>query len=273
MRLISYSYYAKYAQSKNYTLFRHIDMNVMIYLNDDHDDNIIQDSISLDDEEIDECTIIVSRFHKNIRNWWHKIENRERILNNHVTDLNKIWLKEDADLYEDFVFVSCSRDVVRITFSKISHDSIAHSNQNIRKTMLSWYVDVDENELIVNNEKSNQWLDLIKSHLTHETFKLTSFDLKNRYDVISYRFSPSTQLNSQSSMTNAIVCKIIWKNLMILTQAAMLFERNRERIQEIILTHRFETLKAFKIAFQDVRLIEKLLYENSAYFSKFDDES
>lgn len=39
------------------TLFRHIDMNVLIYLESDHGANIIQGSVSLDNEASDGCMV------------------------------------------------------------------------------------------------------------------------------------------------------------------------------------------------------------------------
>ena len=48
--LISYPYYVKYVTGDNATFSRHIDLNVRHYLEDDHGDNIIQESVLLNDE-------------------------------------------------------------------------------------------------------------------------------------------------------------------------------------------------------------------------------
>ena len=68
IRLINYSYYAKYVQLENSTFFCHIDMNVKKYLQIEHDDNIIQEFVSLNDEIEKSCTKIVLEFHKHIKN-------------------------------------------------------------------------------------------------------------------------------------------------------------------------------------------------------------
>lgn len=50
-RLVRYPYYTKYATAGDNTYFRHIDMNVPDFLRDGHGGNIIQGSVSFDDEE------------------------------------------------------------------------------------------------------------------------------------------------------------------------------------------------------------------------------
>ena len=66
VRLISYPYYTKYAIEGDNTYFRHIDMNIPRYLADGHGGNIIQGSVSLDDESEKACTMIVPEFHHKI---------------------------------------------------------------------------------------------------------------------------------------------------------------------------------------------------------------
>ncbi len=45
-------------------------MNILKYIKSDHEANIIQDSVSLDDKNIHECTKFVSDFHNHIIDWW-----------------------------------------------------------------------------------------------------------------------------------------------------------------------------------------------------------
>jgi hypothetical protein len=103
-------------RSDDYTFFRHIDMNVSNYFRNDYDDNIIQESVSLDDENLRNCTKIVSEFYQKIRDWWVKMKSREHVLNDHVTKLTKIWLSENEAKFENFVLVLCYRENVRIKF-------------------------------------------------------------------------------------------------------------------------------------------------------------
>ena len=48
--------------------FRHININMSKYLKDEHKNNIIQEFILLNDENVHDCTEIMSEFHKHIEN-------------------------------------------------------------------------------------------------------------------------------------------------------------------------------------------------------------
>ena len=70
-RLVSYPYYTKFAQKGDSTVFRHIDMNIEQFLESGRGANIIQGSVSLDDEGPDTgCTIIVPGMHRRLAEWW-----------------------------------------------------------------------------------------------------------------------------------------------------------------------------------------------------------
>jgi len=56
---------------------------------------------------------------------------RKMMINDHIHDLKKIWLKEDVVKYDDFVLIFCQRDEVHVTRSKILHES-THNNDDIK---------------------------------------------------------------------------------------------------------------------------------------------
>ena len=139
IRLILYSYYVKFVTSDNSTFFCHINMSISKYFIDDHEKNIIQKSLSLNDESFKKCIEIVSDFHKHIEKWWAKVKTCEMMINDHIHDLNKIWLKENVIEYDDFIFVLCQRDEVHVTRSEILHESI-YNNDDIKcRIILSWF--------------------------------------------------------------------------------------------------------------------------------------
>ena len=111
LRLVSYSYYAKYARENDNIFFKHIDMNVSKFLVDDHEDNIIQKSISLNDENEKFCTIIVSSFHKIIHEWWLNVVNQDDELkvasNACIHSLDRIWKLVNNQKYKFFVSIVC----------------------------------------------------------------------------------------------------------------------------------------------------------------------
>ncbi len=156
IHLVFYLYYAKYAQIDDATYFRHIDMNILKYIESDHEANIIQDSVSLDDENIHECTKLVSDFHNYIIDWWANVCFRERVMNDHIHDLEKLWISDDILIYDDFVSVSCWRDNVQVIRSEISHESTSDYDETVWKIVLSWFVRMCEDEETLNNEESDK---------------------------------------------------------------------------------------------------------------------
>lgn len=267
IRLVSYPYYAKYVRPGDYTFFRHIDMNVSMYVEDGHGGNIIQGSVSLDDEDEGGCTEIVPGFHRNIKSWLEKVEGRGHAPNGHVTGLAKTWTKEDGAGFGDFVPVPCCRGAARVTMPEIPHGSTHNRSKNIRKTVLPWFVGVGDDGVSVDNEESDQWIDIAKSHLTQEAPSLTPSGLGNRYGAIPYRFPPATQLNLQRPISNAIVCKTTWRDPMVLAQANTLMGHDRSRALKVIAEHRYMALKCFKAAFRGVKLAEQLFYGERGYFA------
>ena len=65
--LVSYPYYAKYAHEGDHTFFRHIDLNIKDLVSSGRGANMIQGTVSLDDEKPDDCTMILPGMHKHIK--------------------------------------------------------------------------------------------------------------------------------------------------------------------------------------------------------------
>ena len=82
--LISYPYYTKYADGANSIFFPHLDLNVPKFLRTGRGGDIVQGSVSLNDELESACTVLVPGFHKKIRQWWMGASTRGEILNGFV---------------------------------------------------------------------------------------------------------------------------------------------------------------------------------------------
>ena len=74
-RLISYPYYTMDTTAGENTSSKHLDLNVPRLLSESRSINIVQSSASADDEAEDGCIILVPGFHRNIREWWSRVEN------------------------------------------------------------------------------------------------------------------------------------------------------------------------------------------------------
>ncbi|MCJ1396607.1 hypothetical protein MMC18_009498 [Xylographa bjoerkii] len=270
-RLVSYPYYAKYTIPGDFTFFRHIDMNVRMYLENEHGKNIIQGSISLDDENEEGCTEIVPGFHKNIAHWWEAVCSRAtaaggKAPDGPVTGLEKIWTKEDAKNYGDFVRIPCTKGTARITMPEILHGSTMNNGQVRRRTILPWFVGLRDDGQTLDNEESENWADLATAHAGHTACKLTPSGLANRFGPIPYRFPASTQLNLDSPVSNALICQTHWDDPAVQLQANVLLGENRQAAKGIITKHRFKALRAFKEKFAVVKAAEIAYYGEGGFF-------
>jgi len=73
---VLYPYYAKFAQAGDNTFFRHIDINIKDLAKSGRGANMIQGTVSLDDEQIDDCTMILPGMHKHFKEWEEVLDAR-----------------------------------------------------------------------------------------------------------------------------------------------------------------------------------------------------
>ena len=267
VRLISYPYYAKYATDGDSTYFRHIDMNVKDYLESGRGGNIIQGSVSLDDESVNGCTEIVPGFQRHIGEWWGRVVARGQDRDASVHSVDKTYLKEDVAAYGDYVPVPCKRGDARVTMPEILHGSTPDKGTGIRRTVLPWFVGVREDGETLDNEDSNSWSDLAAAHSRQTVVHLTPSGYPNKYGTIPYKFPPSTQLLLQTPVSQALVCRTSWGDPVVQAQANVLLGRDRADARMEIEQHRLEALRAFKVAFKRVRGTERMFYGDGSFFN------
>ena len=112
-------------------------MNVEKYFKTEHDANIIQKFVSFDDEIENNCIIIMSDFHRKIKIWWKRMQICENFSNTHIHELEHLWIDENNNFFENFVFISCDKDVARIIMSKLMHELIKHKDKRKKWIVLS----------------------------------------------------------------------------------------------------------------------------------------
>ena len=130
------------------------------------------------------------------------------------------------------------------------------------------FVAVNQNDQTLNNEKFDKWENIARVHATQKVINLTLSDLINRFELILYRFSASTQLYLNSSISQMLICRIIWNDSVVQTQTNVMLRVNHERADRAINRHWFEALQAFKRVYNMMKTIEKLFYEADSFFNK-----
>ena len=149
--LISFPYYAKYAMAGDQTGFRHIDINTKEACRGGRGVDMIQGSLTIDDEDDKNCTIILPKMHRpeNFTRWFDRVRSRNpdnsTVLDNLVSRIDDThWTKADANEFQtDWTTVPCQAGQVRITDPRIPHGSTPKPTR-VRRTMLPWFVRIQD---------------------------------------------------------------------------------------------------------------------------------
>lgn len=215
-KLISYPYYAKLAQNRDSTVFKHIDINVPRYLANGRGAELIQGFVSLDHEaQASGCTVLVPGFHHHFCEWWSTMLNctgKQSDPEEWVHDIGSLWTPQDAEKYGDFIPVPCMSGDVRVTQSEIIHGSTASTGNVPCRTIFPWFVGVQTKERVLDVEECDDWSALSHSHITQTALKLTPSRLANRCAVPLYQFPASVQLETKSYIGQALVCRMQWED-------------------------------------------------------------
>jgi hypothetical protein len=105
-RLVSFPYYCKSTQAGEKTFFRHIDINIDDYIQTGRGRSILQGSVSLTNEDTQNCTEILPKMHNHIGAWWTDVKARriaagKEPKNGLVQGIDAtMWTADDAQRYQ-----------------------------------------------------------------------------------------------------------------------------------------------------------------------------
>ena len=122
--LISYSYYAKFALSRDKIFFQHINVNLTKLINHNQEENIIQEIVSLDNENMEDCTQILSGMHRYLQKWWERIHKWELNINSFMHRItNHMYNNSNKKFFSiDWTNILCKQEIACIILSHLSHD-------------------------------------------------------------------------------------------------------------------------------------------------------
>lgn len=271
-RLISYPYYAKYAQPGDHTYFRHIDINVSQYLVDGRGGSMIQGSVSLDDERPDMCTEILPGFNtpEKIAEWHSRVAARvpKSALDafvNRVQD-KKIWSPDDAAHFNtDFVPMPCNAGDVRITSPLLPHGSTSMPDNGVRRTMLPWFVGIQANHSTMETIEQGTWAEIADAHRSLVAAPRSPSGKPNIYGGIPYRFAASLPLILQSPLSNALVGRTRWDMPDTVMERNLVLGSNEEAYNNFLHIWRRQASAAYLQHFLQVRACEMAVFGHKSF--------
>ena len=222
----------------------------------------------------DGCTILVRGFHKNLAEWWGRVEaralqaNRPLQASGVVYSVDDLYTGKDVASFGDFELVPCLRGQVRITKPEIVHDgSTVSTSRRVRRTILLWFVGVQDQEKgTLDMEECDTWDSLCLSHVRQTAPKNSPSGHPNKYGKLVHQFPLSTQLSACSYMGQALVCRLSWDDAGVVDQAAQLLGPDRNAAWVVIQRCRLDSLRAFKTAYHHQRTRELECYPADSYY-------
>jgi hypothetical protein len=205
-KLINYFYYEKYVMKKNNIFFRHIDQNISQLISFERDVNMIQDILSLNDENINNYIVILFDMHHHLLFWWKWMISRDLTLNNYIHRIiDQIYIKNDVKNFNSsWTNIICKRENVRITLFSLFHENV-ELTQFIRRMLLSWFVNVKKNDETLKNIEIDIWFELTIVHRDLIAIRCSFFEFFNYHEAISYHFSSTTEITDLDTLSNAIL--------------------------------------------------------------------
>jgi hypothetical protein len=208
-RLVSYPYYMKYqtAEDGTSTQFRHLDLDIERLVTNNRGGNMIQGTVSLDDEGPDDCTEILPGLQKpaNLVKWHAMLKSsavyKPGALVHAITKDH--WTPEMVKTFGiDWTAVPCKFGEARVTVPHLAHG--AQSAKRVRRTVLPWYVgvDLDGNCEVV---ESGTFDEISIAHRDMMPARNSPSGLGNKYGAIKYPFPAAVAITGLGPISDSLV--------------------------------------------------------------------
>jgi hypothetical protein len=266
-RLISYPYYAKYSRPGEPTKFRHIDINPAMALASGRGMNTIQGSLSLDEEVAGNCTEIIPTIHRRLGEWWDRVKARNAAKDGFVLRvLDEQWTRDDANHFGvDWTNQPCPRLAIRL-----SHPALPHGSTNctaVRRTMLPWFVGIQEDHETLDMAEGGSWSQLSAAHRDLLPGPSSPSGLGNLYSKIPYAFPAALPLTGLGAISDALVGRVRWDSPVVRAELNILFGPDVQKANEFLIKWKINAEKRALALLKQTFEEEKAYYGDHSFFT------
>ena len=276
-RLISVPYYTKDASPGESTGFQHLDMNVHQYFHHGAGPvNMIQGSLSLDNEDVHGCTMVVKGFHNNIYTWWKEVIERgcdKRHIACGNTDTKDLYTKADQAKYGAATPTPCLTGGIRLTRAEIIHGSTGSTSKR-RRVIFPWYTGLEEDHDGVDIPGAESWGKLAEYHrdMTPPK-KQASGRSASSYGENVECLIPKVWLQSSSYIGSALVGRIKWDGVALMRELSYLFGENDEKAHQFVQEARQRAKEEYEKQFGFLQSLERETFGDASFFLHLSEES
>lgn len=275
-RLISYPYYAKNTIIGEKTAFRHIDINVQDYLDTGRGGSVLQGSISLTKEDSENCTELLRGMHKQerIKAWWDDIKQRGPLTDGFVQGVeNWMWTPSDAKRYgTDWEDEICDIGDARLSLPTIPHGSKGPATA-VRRTVLPWFVAVQDDHETLDCAEANTWEELSKAHRDLINASQTPSGFRStQYAHVPFAFPAAVRFRGASPISECLIGQLRWDRPDVRLELDRLFGKDEKIAHDIIRQWRKNATIEYVNCFQRMRYLERTEFGKESYFHRVDKE-
>ena len=265
--LVSYPYYAKYAHEGDNTFFRHIDLNIKELASSDRGASMIQGTVSLDDENDDDCTMILPGMHKHIKEWEEILTTRglsTGALVHRIQD--SMFTSEDEKTFDTkWTPQPCQTGQVRVTLPHLPHGAYGPAKGK-RRTMLPWFCGLQSDLETLEVVESGTWSDLSVAHRDMVAARLSPSGLANRYGAIPFAFPAAVELGGLGAVSDALVCRRRHDKYAVVTEKKLLLTGAKADVDSYLEKWRKTAVNRVCEAFELVKEAEMERFGEKSYF-------
>jgi hypothetical protein len=269
-RLISYPYYAKYAEAGDETFFRHLDLNIPWLISDKRGECMIQGTMSLDNEICGNCTELVKGFHRGdtLARWWKRVEERGLASDGFVHRVSAgMYNEEDARDFGPWVQQPCAAGAVRISMPHLPHGSTGPCTC-VRRTLFPWYVAIQDDHLTLEVVEGGTWNDLSQAHRDLVPAAKTPSGHPFMYGRVPFKFPAAVELSGLGALSDALVGRRQWTSPAVIKERNIILGNDREAFDAYVDAWRKNAVQRYKEAFKLVEAREREVFREKSFFMK-----
>jgi hypothetical protein len=265
-RLISYPYITKDTDTGGEaTGFLHLDLDLEAYITDGRGGSRLTSSLSLDNEDMDGCTVVVKRFQRYIRAWFLQLLQRGWKGSGRTTNCSSIYRAEDRVEWGEPVGVPCPAWGVRITLPQLIHGSTSVSTRR-RRTILPWFMSIGEDHEQLEVAGCLGWSEIRRCHLDLEVPDRDPSGHGLRLGAPKERFAGSVVLGSTSALGDALVGRRKWTDPEVLRERNILLGQDAPAAARYVMEVRTRLVSQYRAAFLSMVQIEQEEFGEHSYF-------
>ena len=280
-RQISFPYYMKAVLPGDYIFFQHLDINVKRYLECGRGKNRIQTSLTLTQENEEECTYVVPGFHSKIAKWWRDLNTRhegshtpagQKIQdhNGNCLKTSDIYTAQDQKKYGAPVPVVCSPGDIRISRPEILHGSGSSKMNGVAKTkrivVNPWFVGIQEDHSTLDIPESGSWELYSACHRDHKATRNTPSGQFNVHGLPPFRFPASVALRDISALSDALVGLRRWDDPLVMRERDVLLGEDEAASWAFVHRVRERAIQLYKGNVRLARELEEEAYGGNSYY-------